>query len=242
MESPAIHHVERQERRGRRMAALATLVIVGLLASTWVGLFSFLSMSAAYGTFRDLDRRYLPDTQAEDLTLPDLSQLSRIYTEDGVVLAELHAGKNSEPVPLDTVPEQVQQAVLAAEDADFFEHEGIDFQSIMRAALNNIQGGRRQGGSTITQQVIKQHFVGAEQTIERKITEAVLAAEMERHYSKDQILEFYLNSVYFGSGAYGVKTAAHEYFDKTLEELTLGEAATLATLIRNPALYDPREW
>ncbi|MGH8936187.1 MAG: transglycosylase domain-containing protein, partial [Acidimicrobiia bacterium] len=120
----SILDVERQERRGHRLTSLATLTIVAVLAASWVGLFSFLTVTAAYGTFSDLETRYLPDPESQDLTLPNLSQLSRIYTEDGVVLAELHAGKNSEPVPLDTVPEQVQQAVLAAEDADFFEHEG----------------------------------------------------------------------------------------------------------------------
>ncbi|MDP8957731.1 MAG: transglycosylase domain-containing protein [Actinomycetota bacterium] len=235
-----IHHFERQERRGRRLAAVATLVIVALLSASWVGLFSFLSVSAAYGTFTDLDRRYLPDVQGMDLTLPDISRLSRVYTKEGVVLAELHAGRNSEPVRLKDVPKVVRQAILAAEDSDFYEHEGIDFQSIMRAAVSNVQGNARQGGSTITQQVVKQNFVGSEQTIERKISEAVLAAELERRYTKDEILQFYLNSVYFGSGAYGVKAAAWEFFDKPLKDVSLAEAATLATLIRNPGLYDPR--
>ncbi len=220
--------------------ALAVLLSISVLASTWVALFSFLSVNSAYGTFTDLERKYIPDTEALALDLPDLSQVSRVFTADGVLLAELHDGRNSEPVRIEDVPELVKNAVLAAEDAEFYSHEGVDFAAIASAAFDNITAGTQRGGSTITQQVVKNNFIGAEPTIERKIKEAVVAAELERRYTKDQILEFYVNSVYFGSSAYGIKAASREFFRKPLARLKVAEAATLAVLIRNPSLYDPR--
>ncbi|MGH8874122.1 MAG: transglycosylase domain-containing protein, partial [Acidimicrobiia bacterium] len=235
-----IHELETGDRRGRWFVALATLLSIALLASTWVGLFSFLSVSAAYGTFTDLQREYIPETEGMTLNLPDLSRTSRMHAQDGTLLAELHDGRNSEPVSIDEVPEQVIEAILAAEDADFYEHEGIHFQSIAQAAVENLLEVSTRGGSTITQQVVKNNFVGDERSIQRKITEAFVAAELERRYTKDQILEFYLNSVYFGSSAYGINTAAGEFFGKDLAQLNIAEAATLAVLIRNPSYYDPR--
>jgi penicillin-binding protein 1A len=175
-----------------------------------------------------------------ELALPSLSQVSRVYAEDGELLAELHDGRNSEPVPLSLVPDLVQKAVLAAEDKDFYEHSGVDFGAIASAALFNLSSSSLRGGSTITQQVVKNTFVGNETSIRRKIAEAFVSAEVERRFSKDQIFEFYLNSVYFGAGAYGIKTAGLEYFGKDLGQLTPAEAATLAVLVRNPTLYNPR--
>ena len=163
-----------------------------------------------------------------------------MYASDGELLAELHDGRVSEPIPLAQMPEVVIYAVLAAEDDDFYEHEGVDFTAIARTAVYNFLYQTNLGGSTITQQVAKNHFVGNEVTIERKIREAFVSTDLERTYEKDQILEFYLNSVYFGSGAYGVSTASREFFAKPLEKITLEEAATLAVLIRNPAFYNPR--
>jgi penicillin-binding protein 1A len=135
----------------------------------------------------------------------------------------------------------VIHAVLAAEDGDFYEHEGVDFRAIASAAIDNIIYDDTRGGSTITQQLTKNLFVGDEVTIQRKIAEAIVAAELERRFSKDDILEFYLNSVFFGSNAYGVAAAAREYFDKNLSQLRPHEAATIAVLIRNPTLYNPRQ-
>ncbi len=214
-------------------------MVVAVLAATWVGLFSFLSANATFGTVDDLQVRYIPEVEPLELDLPDLSRLSEVYTADGVLLGKL-TERNSQPVPLDEIPEIVIHAVLAAEDSQFYEHEGIDFRAIVRAAIEDIKGGARQGGSTITQQVVKQNFVTDEQTIDRKIREAVIAAELETRYTKDEILEFYLNSVFFGSNAYGVKAAAQEFFNKDLDELTIAEAAALMTPIRNPTRYDPR--
>ncbi len=235
-----IHQIEARERRGRWFGALATLLSISLLMSGWVGLFAFLGANSAYGTFEQVKKEWVPDTRSMELTLPDLSRVSRIYAETGEVLAELHDGRNSEPVPYEAVPEVVTYAILAAEDSEFFEHEGIDFSAIVSAAIDNLLTDRTRGGSTITQQVVKNAFVGSEVTIQRKITEAFVSAEVERRFPKERILEYYMNSVYFGAGAYGVKTASEEFFGKELDQLEVDEAATLAVLVRNPSLYNPR--
>ncbi|MFO7548903.1 MAG: transglycosylase domain-containing protein [Acidimicrobiia bacterium] len=236
-----LHRIETLERRDRWFPAIAGLLIIAMLGASWIGLFAFMGANAAYGTFEDLQDEYIPDVESMELALPDLSQVSRIYATGGELLAELHDGRNSEPVPIDQIPEVVQQAILAAEDREFYEHEGIDFRAIASAALDNIVYDTQRGGSTITQQLVKKNFVGDEISIRRKIEEAFVSAELERRYPKDQILEFYLNSVYFGSGAYGVKTAAEEFYGVELSELTLEQATTLSVLIRNPSLYDPRK-
>ena len=236
-----IHQIEARERRGRWFGALAILISMSLLLSGWVGLFAFLGANSAYGTFEELQEEWVPDTRSMELALPDLSRVSRIYAESGEVLAELHDGRNSEPVPYDEIPEVMVHAMLAAEDSDFFEHSGVDFSAIASAAIDNLIYDTTRGGSTITQQVVKNAFVGAEVSIQRKINEAFVAAEVERRFPKERILEFYMNSVYFGSGAYGIKTAALEFYGKELDQLQIHEAAALAVLVRNPTLYNPRK-
>ncbi len=235
-----IHQIEARERRGRWFGALATLLSISLLLSGWIGLFAFLGANSAYGTFHDLQEEWVPDTASMPLTLPNLSRVSRIYADSGELLAELHDGRNSEPVPYEEVPEVLVHAILAAEDSEFFEHEGIDFSAILSAAIDNIIYDNTRGGSTITQQVVKNAFVGSEITIRRKVNEAFVAAEVERRFPKERILEYYMNSVYFGSGAYGVKTASEEFYDKPMDQLQIHEAAALAVLVRNPSLYNPR--
>ena len=222
------------------MPSLAGLVAIMVIASGWGVLFGFLGVNAAFGVFEEVRGRLDPDVSRIDLTLPDLSRVSRVYASGGELLAELHDGRVSEPVPIAQIPEVVIRAVMAAEDDDFYEHHGIDFTAIARTAVYNFLYQTSLGGSTITQQVAKNHFVGDEITIERKIREAFVSTDLERTYEKDQILEFYLNSVYFGSGAYGVSAAAREFFAKPLEKIDLAEAATMAVLIRNPAYYNPR--
>lgn len=232
--------MEARERRGRWFPALAGLLSIALLGSTWVGLFTFLGANSAYGTIDKVRAEYVPELAGLTLSLPDLSRVSRVYAKNGELLAELHDGRNSEPVPIEQVPELVKMAMLAAEDKGFYLHHGVSFPAIASAALDNFRSGSSRGGSTITQQIVKNVFVGDEVTIERKIKEAFIAAELERLYDKDEILEFYMNSVYFGSGAYGVNTAAQEFYDKHMDQLTLDEAATIAVLVRNPTFYDPR--
>ncbi|MDH3250117.1 MAG: transglycosylase domain-containing protein, partial [Acidimicrobiia bacterium] len=199
-----IHEVERRERSGRWFPAFAGLLVISLLASTWIGLFSFMGANAAYGTFSDLQDEWIIDTDTVPLTFPDLSRVSRIYASGGELLAELHDGRISEPVPIEQIPDTMINAVLAAEDEDFYEHDGVDFRAIFSAAVDNILSDTTRGGSTITQQLVKNLFVGDEISFKRKANEALLAAELERRFTKDQILEFYLNSAFFGSNAYGV--------------------------------------
>jgi len=234
-----IHEAERIERSGRRFVAVAVLAAIVVIAATWMGLFVFLGANSAQGTLLDLREEWIPDVEAMQLDLPDLGRLSTVYTSDGVVLGQL-TERNSQPVLLDEIPNLVIAAVLAAEDEDFMSHGGVDYQAVMRALIADLRGGDTQGGSTITQQVVKQNFVGSEPTLERKVTEATIAIELERRYTKEQILEFYLNSVFFGENAYGVAAAAQEYFGKDLDALTIAEAAALPVPIRNPSLYNLR--
>jgi penicillin-binding protein 1A len=237
---PEIRSIERAERHRRRLPAFIGLGIVVVIGATWLGLFGFLSANTAYGTVDDLEEALICDTTEIDLEFPNLSALSTVYTEDAVKLGQL-SERNSLPVALDEMPDLVVAALLSAEDKSFYDHEGIDFSAIGRAVLGRVTRNPSGGGSTITQQVVKQNFLSSDQTIERKICEAVVAAEVERLYTKDQILEFYANSVFFGSNAYGIQAASLEYFGKELDELSISEAAMLPVPIRNPTFYHPRQ-
>jgi len=235
----SIHEAQQIERQGRRFVAFAVLSAIAVISSTWLGLFAFLGANTAQQTLQDFREAWIPDVATMTLDLPNLSRLSTVYTADGVLLGEL-TERNSRPVTLDEIPNLVIGAVLSAEDEGFMTHGGVDYKSVARALLADLGGGNTQGGSTITQQVVKQNFVGAEPTLRRKVAEATIAIELERRYTKEQILEFYLNSVYFGNNAYGVQAAAQEYFGKDLADLTIAEAAALSVPIRNPSLYNLR--
>jgi len=182
--------------------------------------------------------------------LPDYQQLAhyqpavmtRVHAGDGRLLAE-YATQRRIFVPIRAIPRQVIQAVLSAEDKNFYSHSGIDFLSLLRAALTNIKnygsGRRPVGASTLTQQVAKNFLLTNEVSYKRKIKEAILAFRIERAFSKDRILELYLNEVYLGYGSYGVAAAGLNYFDKSLDELTIAESAYLAALLKAPANYQP---
>jgi penicillin-binding protein 1A len=239
---PTIHQAEWRERRNRLVPALALLIVGTVLMGAWIGLFGFLTTNPAAQAYDWLDEELIPTTNPGGIPeLPNLSRTSNLYSADGVQLAQLSL-RGSLPVSISEVPEHVYGAILAAEDGDFFEHRGADFSSTVRAAVATLRQTSIQGGSTITQQVVRNlGIVGKEKTAQRKIAEIAWAAEMERKYSKDAILEFYLNSVYFGWNAYGIRAAGLEYFGRELDDLSVGEAAALATVIRNPSLYDPRD-
>jgi membrane peptidoglycan carboxypeptidase len=237
---PSIHLIERRERRGKRVSSLALIAVITVLGASLYGMFAFLETNAAFGTVEDVTDDLICDPNQYDLTFPELGSLSEVYTSDGVLLGKLTL-RNSQPVPIEEIPDIVQWAVISAEDGDFYEHGGIDFSSILSAALDNARTGRTRGGSTITQQIIKKNVLTDEITLDRKICEAVVAAELERRYSKDEILEFYLNSQFFGWNAYGVAAAAQEYFGKDLADLSIAEAAAIAVPIRNPSLYNMRD-
>lgn len=168
---------------------------------------------------------------------------STVTAADGTILARLFR-ENRELVELEQISQEMIDATLAAEDARFFDHSGYDLRAIARAALVNLREGEvTQGGSTITQQYVKNvFFTEPVKTLERKARELRLSMEVERAYGKDEILERYLNTVYFGAGAYGVKAAAETYFDRSQTTLSLHEAALLAALIKAPAIYDPRDY
>ncbi|HKY50930.1 MAG TPA: transglycosylase domain-containing protein, partial [Candidatus Limnocylindria bacterium] len=167
------------------------------------------------------------------------SMSSKLFASDGSQVATLHGEINRDPVPLSRIPRQLQEAAIAIEDRRFYQHGAVDIRGTARALLHNISSGEQQGGSTITQQLAKNlYFHGRPRTIWRKGAEAILAVGLERVSSKDQILQAYLNTAYFGRGAYGVQTAARSYFRKDVSKLTLAESAFLAGLIHTPARYD----
>src|SRR6202008_5037457 len=182
--------------------------------------------------------------------LPDYSQLqdyepavmTRVHAADGSLLAE-YARERRLYLPVQAVPKLVTNAFVAAEDKNFYEHGGIDFSGIARAAVLYAQqygsGRRPQGASTITQQVAKNFLLTNELSFARKIKEALLAMKIERTFSKEKILELYLNEIYLGVGAYGVAAASLLYFDKSVHELTVAEAAYLAALPKGPNNYHP---
>jgi len=174
------------------------------------------------------------------IVLSPLAVRSYIYDRNGGEMAVLYAEEDREEIPLASMPDAVQRAVLAVEDRDFYSHDGVNLKATFRALATNIQaGGIEQGGSTITQQLIKNSVVGNEQTFARKAREAVLALQLENQMSKKQILERYLNTVYLGNGAYGIEAFAETYFNTTGDKLGWGEAALMTSLIRNPVGYDP---
>jgi membrane peptidoglycan carboxypeptidase len=238
---PSLHLIERRERRGKRIASLAMIAVITVLGASLYGMFAFLETNAAFGTVEDVTDALICDPDDYDLSFPALGSLSEVYTSDGVLLGKI-TERNSQPVALEEIPEMVRWAVVSAEDGDFYNHEGIDFSSILSAALDNIRTDETRGGSTITQQIIKKTVLTDEITLDRKICEAVIAAELERTYTKDEILEFYLNSQFFGHNAYGVAAAAQEYFGKSLDELTIAEAAAISVPIRNPTFYNMRRY
>ena len=236
-----IHNLESKTRYGSRYVAGFVILISSILLAGWVGFFVFLPIKSSMEVVTSLEEKFLPRAEGMVLNFVSLSEPSTIITSDNQILDELHDGLNRDPIRLSEVPSFVINTLLAAEDSNFYLHEGVDFVAILSAALDNLRGVTR-GGSTITSQVAKQSFVGDEISVRRKVAEAVVAAELERRYTKDQILEYYINSIYWGSGAYGIQSAAYEYFGKDIRDITLDEAATLVVIIRSPAYYNPRKY
>jgi len=183
------------------------------------------------------------------LSLPDIdlagsaentARTSIVYAADGSVIAEWHGEEDRTVVPLEDIPLPLRDAVVAIEDERFYSHKGVDVRAIVRAFHENAEEGVvAQGGSTITQQVVKILCTQGERTLERKVREALLAFQLEARTDKDQVLETYLNTVYFGHGSYGVESAARNYFGKSASQLDLAECALLAGLVRSPGRYSP---
>ena len=167
---------------------------------------------------------------------------SKVYSGEGNLVADFSKEKRIF-IPYDSIPKNVINAFLSAEDKNFFSHPGVDAKGVMRAVINNIKNimtsKRLEGASTITQQVAKNFLLTNEVSLNRKIKEAILAFRIERALTKERILELYLNQIYLGSGAYGVAAASLEYFDKSIKELNYEEAALLAALPKAPSKYNP---
>ncbi|PYM20457.1 MAG: penicillin-binding protein [Candidatus Rokuibacteriota bacterium] len=225
---------KRQRRAFASRALRALLLVSGVLAllgGTAIGV-------AALWAFAILPRS-LPTVTALERVQP--IQGARIYDDNDEIITEL-VGERRIFVPLAQVPRVLRDAIIATEDRRFYSHWGVDPIGIARAVWQNYRRGRIvEGGSTITQQLTKVLFLTPDKSLDRKIKEAVLALEIERRYSKDRILEMYLNQVYFGHGAYGVEAAARTYFGKSVWELNVREAALIAALPRAPTNYSPFE-
>jgi penicillin-binding protein 1A len=206
-------HAPRARHRGLLVAVLATCIV-----------------ASSCGAARE----------APPLAIPTNAEPSVILDAQGRQITVLR-DENRTNVPLDQIPAVLQNAVVAIEDARFWSHDGIDPRGIARAASSNAAAGEvAQGGSTITQQYVKTALLTPERTLGRKVEEATLAVALERNYSKELILELYLNTIYFGDGSYGVDSAARNYFGVEAKDLTLDQAALLAGIIRAPSRYDPR--
>lgn len=222
--------LKKTARRNRLKKVLTRLLIVFLL----IGLAAGGGVGAALFTVY----RQLPDVgQLENYTLP---MATEIYTEDKRLLTRISSQGRYDPIALQELPQHVQDAVISAEDGRFWQHEGVDYLGLARAVYINVTKGRAlTGASTITQQLIKNLFLTPEMTMKRKVAEALLAFQLENRYSKQQILEMYLNLVHLGHNVYGVEAAAQIYFGKSARQLTLAESALMAGVIRSPAYLSP---
>jgi penicillin-binding protein 1A len=197
-----------------------------------LGILCGVSAGGVFALFHDL-----PQIRSLETYAPPM--VTRIYSADNILLAELYKEKR-EPVALGDIPAHLKSALLATEDKSFFNHPGVDIKGIARALLIDVTTGKfTQGASTITQQLAKTLFLTPEKKILRKIREAVLALQLERRYTKNEILTLYLNQVYFGSGAYGVESAARIFFGKSVSRLTLAECALVAGMPKAPSRYSP---
>lgn len=207
--------------------ALVTLLLAGVAAVVAVVL-AIRHYEGGLPTVSELQGNYRPP------------QVTRVLARDGTLLTELYTERRT-VVPIETLPARVKIAVIAAEDAHFYEHEGLNYLGMLRALVVNLRSGRtRQGASTITQQVVKNLLLDPERSYRRKTREVILAKRLEQELSKEKILELYLNHIYFGHGRYGIEEAARFYFGSSARDVTLSQAALLAGLIASPELNSPR--
>lgn len=223
--SPAPERQPRHRKRTSWWVILAWVAAMGILAGVLVvgGILAYFSTQ-------------VPDFRGLTEYRPAL--ISKVYDRHGDIIAE-YATERRIWVPINDIPKPVVQAFLAAEDTHFFEHGGVDFKAIARAFLVNIFTNRTQGGSTITQQVAKTFLLSSERTMTRKIKELILSWQIERAFSKNEILELYLNRIFLGNGSYGVGAAAETYFSKTLDKLSISERAMLGGMPQAPSRYNP---
>ena len=180
----------------------------------------------------------LPDIDSINTYIP--AETTKIMSQEGVILAELHREENRISIPIDKISPILQKTVVAMEDSSFYDHNGLDYFGILRAIYKDVLAGSFvEGGSTLTQQLAKNLFFTRQKKITRKISEAIMAIRIENHYTKTEILEMYLNQVYWGHNAYGIESASRYYFGKTAQELSLSESAVLVGMLSGPELYSP---
>src|SRR5499425_2234682 len=219
-----------RRRRWLRFTLMALLVVV-LVSGLAIAASAFWVLTILPGSLPSV-------TQLETF---DASVGTKVYDDNDELITELHVERRIF-VPLQQIPKQLRDAVVATEDARYYSHHGVDPTGIARAIYQNFRHHRIvEGGSTITQQLAKVLFLTPDKSLERKLKEAVLALELERRYSKDRILEMYLNQIYFGHGAFGVEAAARTFFGKSVGELSVGECTLLAGLPKAPSTYSPFE-
>ncbi len=205
-----------------------TGVIVALMAAACCG--------TALGIFMAIANDLPQIRKLEDFSP---SAVTRVYAADQTLLTEFYV-KKREPIPFKEMPAALVDALIATEDCRFYDHCGIDLKGILRAAVADLMAGEFvQGGSTLTQQLAKTLFLTHRKTMMRKLKEAILAVQLERRYTKQEILELYLNQIYFGSGAYGIKAAAQTFFGKSPEMLSVPECALIAGMPKSPSRYSP---
>ena len=203
-----------------------------LLLLVPVGIFFGILAGAFYSLIYDLP-------QINSLKQFKPSSVTTVFSSDNQILTRFYIEKRF-PVSINKIPETLINALLTIEDRNFYSHWGINFKAIIRAIIHDIKAGKfKQGASTLTQQLAKTLFLTSEKSIVRKIKEAILALQIERRYTKDEILELYLNLIYLGSGAYGVEAASQTYFGKSVEDITLAQAALIAGLPKAPSVYSP---
>ncbi len=218
---------KRERRKGKFLLVLKFFGYF-LLFFVFISLFLFVYYA------KDLPR-------PERFTEKPFIQSTKIYDKTGeILLYDVYGEEKRDIISLDQVPEYLKEAVIVAEDVNFYHHFGLDIKGIIRAVLSNLRVGKAiYGGSTISQQLIRSSFLTREKTLKRKVREIILTLELERRYSKDEILEFYLNQVPFGSNTYGVEAACQTYFNKPVSEISLPEATILVSLIRSPSYLSP---
>jgi penicillin-binding protein 1A len=230
--------VKPPENRRRRRRGGFFLRFLGFMFAAGMIVFIAVAGAAAFVLWKVSSE--LPDYEVLAKYEPPV--MTRIHANDGSLIAEFSRERRIY-VPITAIPQCIIEAFISAEDKNFYQHGGLDVQGIIRAVvtnMSNLQSGRRAvGASTITQQVAKNFLLTSDQTVERKLKEAILAIRIERAFTKEQILELYLNEIYLGVGAYGVAAAAQSYWDKALNELTVADCAYLATLPKAPSNYDP---
>ena len=224
--------------RTRQPNFLLSVAVSTIRLSTLLVLCAGLALA---GALIGIAKAYVDTAPTLDLAALDAQdKTSFIYDSNGNLITDYKGTEDRVMVSIDEIPEMLRNAFIAVEDARFYSHNGVDVKRIIGALVTNIATGSSQGGSTITQQLIKQTVLSSEQSYKRKLQEAYLAMELETRYTKDQILESYLNTIFMGGSYYGVKVAAYGYFGKSLDELTLRECAMLAGMTRSPNYYNPR--